>query len=231
MTKANDAQVCERTEDLISFLYNELDELEAQNFEQHRRNCRKCDAEITSFGAVRQSVLAWRNQSLDPTSVNAAPSGPVSIFAPQKRSALAAIRGFFALSPWWMKGATAVATILFCVLAGLAIARLTEDAQPTNLSQAEVEQRMAAEVTKRVNAEIAAQREKNVSSVATTAGPTVERPLMPKPVKTQRDKLMARENMRKPLTRAERERLAADLRLTPDDDEDSLQLLGDRINR
>jgi hypothetical protein len=54
---------------------------------------------------------------------------------------------------------------------------------------------------------------------------------MPKPVKTQRDKLMARENMRKPLTRAERERLAADLRLTPDDDEDSLQLLGDRINR
>jgi hypothetical protein len=35
---------------------------------------------------------------------------------------------------------------------------------------------------------------------------------------------------RRPLSRAEREQLAADLRLMPDDD-DAIDLFGDRINR
>ena len=50
----------------------------------------------------------------------------------------------------------------------------------------------------------------------------------PKPKTTKAPSQVA--NSRRPLTRAEREQLAADLRLLSTDDDVDLNLLGDRIN-
>jgi hypothetical protein len=237
MNEANNSQVCERTEDLVSFLYGELGEREARSFEQHRRNCRTCDAELKAFGPVRQSILTWRDQSLGLTALNSIASNAIQALVPEKnRSALAAIRGFFALAPMWMKGATAVATVLFCVLAGLAVARLLENPRPqVSLtssgfdSEAETERRINEEVKRRVEDRMAALSPKRDDSVAAKPEQPRERRIV---AERQRDlPILAAQKMRKPLTRAEREQLAADLRLVLDEYEDSLELLGDRINR
>lgn len=231
MNEANNFRVCERADDLISFLYDELSEREARSFEQHRRDCRTCDSEIKSFGAVRQSILAWRDQSLGLADPHSQTKNAISAFVPENnRSALAAIRGFIALSPWWMKGATAVATVLFCALAGLAIVGLLKNPPPSVLSQAETNRRIDEEVNRRVKDQMAAFRENRVGSPVTKP----EQP--PTKVATVGDRqrplhIPASQKMRKPLTRAEREQLAADLRLALDEDDDSLQLIGDRINR
>ena len=243
MNEPNCSQVCERADDLISFLYGELGEPETRSFEQHWRNCPACESEVKAFGSVRQSILAWRDQSLGIAWSDRVAANPIPVFADEgRRSALAAIRGFFALSPWWMKGATAVAAVLFCLLAGLAIARLPGNSKSSSQvsstgsgsrSEADIERRIQDEVKRRVEAEIAALNNQKVDSGPTMPDGAVERPRVAIATRTDRERgvIPISQKLRKPLTRAEREQLAADLRLISDEDEDSLQLLGDRINR
>src|SRR5215216_4110416 len=107
---------CERASDLITFLYNEADERERRDFQLHLNECRACRAEVASFGAVRESITAWRDEAL---------AGFVSRpVVTNRKSALAALRQFFDLSPLWLKGATAFAIIAFCVLAGMVFVNL-----------------------------------------------------------------------------------------------------------
>lgn len=243
MNEPNCSQVCERTDDLISFLYGELGESETRSFEQHRRICPSCESEVKAFGSVRQSILAWRDQSLGMAWSDRVIADQIPVLAVEERhSSLAAIRGFFALSPWWMKGATAVGAILFCLLAGLAIARLGENSTsvsqlpstgPASSSEADIERRIQDEVKRRVEAEIAAFNNRKVDSGSKMPKEPVERRRTAIANRADREGgvIPASQKLRKPLTRAEREQLAADLRLISDEDEDSLQLLGDRINR
>jgi hypothetical protein len=247
MNETNGPQVCERAEELVSFLYGELGEREARSFEQHRRNCPTCESEISAFGSVRNSILAWRDQSLGLTPSNSIAPNAIPTFAPNNSpSALAAIRSFFALSPWWMKGATAVATVVFCLVAGLTVVRLmNENSQSAPIpqisstgsapgSEADIERRIQDEVKRRVEAEIAAlNSQKDVSPQTIPDRPFEQRRMANENSRTVHDRglIPASQKMRKPLTRAEREQLAADLRLISDEDEDSLQLLGDRINQ
>src|SRR6185295_13368167 len=121
----NDALICGRENDLVGFLYGELSESEATAFERHLRECAACNTELAGFGVVRESVVAWRNESLGSVALPSQNTNPSFGGKRQPgRSAVAALREFFNLSPLWMKGALAFATILFCVLAGLAVARL-----------------------------------------------------------------------------------------------------------
>src|SRR5688500_3820807 len=99
---------CERSDDLISFLYQELDERQGGSFEQHLADCRSCSRELSSFSAIRNGVVAWRERSLG--IINQRP-GLAFSFA-EKPSAIAAIRQFFALAPLWLKGSVAFASVL-----------------------------------------------------------------------------------------------------------------------
>ena len=56
--------ICERGDDLISFLYQELDEREGRAFERHLADCASCSRELSSFSEIRNGVVAWRDQSL-----------------------------------------------------------------------------------------------------------------------------------------------------------------------
>lgn len=126
MEKLEQSASCARAEELVAYLYGETDEREALEFERHMTECRACAVELSSFRSVREEVLEWRNQSL-PSFESARDVAHTSSAAPQrKRSALAALREFFALSPAWMRAATALAAIVICALAAFTIAHFSE---------------------------------------------------------------------------------------------------------
>ena len=235
----NDDLTCGRENDLVGFLYGELNEAEAIAFQRHLQDCTTCNAELADFGEVRESVVAWRNESLGsvafPAQVTA--SSPTEAVRATP-SAMAALRGFFNLSPLWMKGAVAFAAVLFCVFAGLALARLRE-APPaaiavtpgaTNSSpqdiKALVEQRVQEELTriKNSNAKPPAQLTANDSSQRNPHKRTANR-------NTQVAVSASSQKARRPLSRTEREQLANDLRLVSAKNDGDLDLLDDRINQ
>jgi anti-sigma factor RsiW len=206
---------CERGSDLIAFLYNETDERETRDFELHLQQCSKCREEVASFGSVRESIGALRDEAL---------AGFVATAPVRKKSALAALRQFVDLSPLWLKGATAFAAVTFCVLAALAIIRLKTTEPPltiANQGAVYTEQ----DVNRLVNEALAKQQANTTRSVETPAV-AVESP-KPKPARIAEPTQATKS--RRPLSKAEREQLAADLRLLHDDAD--LDLLGDRINQ
>lgn len=159
MDSSSGANQCARAEDLVSYLYNEATPDEARDFEKHVRHCASCDAELAAFGGVRQAINGWRQQALG--SLTSPAFETARAFAParassRKRSALAALREFFTLSPAWMRAATAAAAIMFCALAVIAVAYFVQKPQTVIVekpiksghSDEEVE-RMIAEALKR----------------------------------------------------------------------------------
>lgn len=209
MNEIMNSPVCERAEDLMAFLYREMNDSEMRSFELHLRDCANCRTELASFGDLRESIVAWRDEAL---------SGFVSTPLPAKKSALAALRQFFGLSPLWLRAATGFAIVAFCVLVVLAIVN--------NKTESTVAVKTEATYTQQeVNHLIA-------DALAKQQPPPIEK--APEQVvlvaKPPRPKTPARQvKDRRPLSRAEREQLAADLRLVAD--EDDIDLLGDRINR
>src|SRR5690348_14925612 len=110
MNEMTHSPICERAPDLMAFLYHEMNDGETREFELHLQECGSCREEFASFGVVRESIAEWRDEAL---------AGFVSTPPVKKKSALAALRQFFDLSPLWLKAATGFAVIAFCVLAGL----------------------------------------------------------------------------------------------------------------
>ena len=207
----NEKTICERAVDVVSYLYGETDERETRDVELHLRECRSCQAEAASFGQVRESIVAWRDEVL---------TGfiPSTVTLHDKRSALAAFRQFFDLSPLWLKAATAFAAVVFCVFAVLLVVNFKKESVPPPVqangryTQQEVDQMIKEAVAKQ-------QIQPRVEEKAPEQVVVVNQPARKKQA-TQG---------RRPLSRAERDQLAADLRLLPTDDE--LNLLGDRINQ
>ncbi len=232
MNETINSQLCERADDLISFLYGELGDRELRSFEQHLRTCNHCESELAAFGHVRRSVQDWRDESL-----NLAISTFPQTERPQpaiKHSAWAAIRAFFEISPLWMKGASAFAAVLFCVLSLLAITRLYQDPQPLPTpGELHTEEEFRIAVASQANI-LAQKKIDDEVRIALANDDRVQprRSINNKPASSP-NLAQAPRKTSKPLSRSERNQLAADLRLISDEvyDEDSLHLLGDRINR
>jgi anti-sigma factor RsiW len=234
-----DALTCGRENDLIGFLYGELNEEEANAFQRHLRECAACNTELAAFGDVRESVVAWRNESLGNVAfpIQTTASSPTDA-ARTRPSAMAALREFFNLSPLWMKGAVAFAAILFCVFAGLALARLREKptaavaATPaaTNSSSQElkalVEQGVQEEL-KRIKDSQTTPQSPSTATATSQGGPS-------KRIANRNTQLAlsaSSQKARRPLSKTEREQLASDLRLVSAKNEGDLDLLDDRINQ
>jgi len=217
MNERNHSPECGRASDLIAFLYNEANESETRDFELHLKACRACREEVASFGVVRESITAWRDEAL---------SGFVSTPLPaasQKKSAIAALRQFFDLSPLWLKGATAFAILAFCALAYLAtvgLNRTERGSAGSTIATPKPETLYTQQDVDRLVKDALAKQQQPQQPVVVAQSP--------KPKTTKAPSQLA--NSRRPLTRAEREQLAADLRLLSTDDDADLNLLGDRIN-
>lgn len=205
---------CERASDLIAFLYNEADEREWRDFQLHLNECSTCREEVASFGVVRESISEWRDEALA-----GFVSQPVTTKAPRK-SALAALRQFFDLSPLWLKGATAFAVVAFCVLAVMVFMQ-SKNVQVASTAPSSETHYTKADVERLVNEALAKQ----------------EKPKPPTPLTVQESPKPKRSaatqfaKSRRPLSRAEREQLAADLRLLSTSEDEALNLIGDRINQ
>ena len=234
----NEDLTCGRENDLIGFLYGELNEVDAIAFQRHLNDCATCNAELADFGEVRESVVAWRNESLGSVAFPAQVIASSHNGAPRATpSAVAALREFFKLSPLWMKGAVAFAAVLFCVFAGLALARLRQ-APPSPLAVAPgatigLPEELKALVDQRVQEEL--NRIKN-SERRAPAPLTANDSSQKNPVKRFANRntqvaLSASQKARRPLSKTEREQLANDLRLVSAKNDSDLDLLDDRINQ
>lgn len=232
----NNDLTCGRENDLIGFLYGELNEGETIAFQRHLKDCPSCNAELADFGDVRESIVAWRNESLGSVAFPAQVTTPIE--TPRARpSAVAALREFFNLSPLWMKGAVAFAAVLFCVFAGLALARLREaptaSIAVTPGQSTTSPEGLKALVDQRVQEEL--KRIKN-SEAPPPAPLTAKDSSQRNPVKRIANRntqvaLSASQKARRPLSRTEREQLANDLRLVSAKNDGDLDLLDDRINQ
>lgn len=234
-----DAPVCGRENDLIAFLYSELSDTEKKSFESHMHSCRFCLMEAGEFRLIRDSVIAWRDESLGHDSVTVPQT---STFNQPKGSALAALRAFFDLSPLWMKGAVGIAAMLFCVFSVLAVVNLKKPAAITTdgvKNSSYSPQEMNALVEQRVQEELA--RRKAVEALPPTESSRASDAANDKTVPVRSRGLLSSGSevaanarngkARRPLSKAEREQLAADLRLVSSGSESGLNLVGDQINQ
>lgn|SRR6266498_1022684 len=225
---------CGRENDLITFLYGELNDYEARTFQRHVQVCASCHAELEAFRDIRESMVAWRNEALGVTS---SPVWAVTKVDHKKSSALAALREFFRLSPLWMKAAVA-ASVLFCVMAGFAIARFRDKPPVATIANqgstphspqeldAIVERRVREELIRQENSK---QRRPNPKSILATADEAPRRRVANRGNTVAFN--LSNQKARRPLSKTEREQLAADLRLISVKSESDLDLLGDRINQ
>jgi anti-sigma factor RsiW len=216
---------CERVNDLVSFLYGEISEREAQDFESHLQLCSECRTELASFGDVRQSVNLWKKEALGSF------VSPQVIAPTKKRSAVAAFHEFFHLSPLWLKIAVGFATVLFLVMLTSLVVSYK---QPENIpTMATSDKQFSQEDLKRAVA--TALKEQEAKTVAANGGPQKqERTIQATEfVKNREIKPVNKSTQwgRRSLSKSERDQLAADLRLTSAGDDESLNLLGERINQ
>ena len=214
------SSTCERADDLVSVLYGEAGEQERRDFELHLKQCDNCRAEFAAFAQVRESIGEWRDEAL---------AGFVSTqpaVAPVRKSALAALRQFFDLSPLWLKGAVGFAAAIFCVLVALAVMRSGPADEPLRVAEGNPDAVYTKQDLDRAVQEALAKQQREQP---------VEEPkpeiLVQAPTPKSSNIAKSEPKARRPFSKAERAQLAADLRLLSSDDEEDLDLLDDRINR
>ena len=213
------SSTCERADDLVSVLYGEASETERREFELHMKQCGSCRAEFAAFALVRESVGEWRDEAL---------SGFVPAHAaavPVRKSALAAWRQFFDLSPLWLKGAVGFAAVVFCVLAVLTVMKST-DKPVTTVATGNPGAVYTKQDLDRAVQEALAKQQREQPTTEPRSTVVVE---SPRPQSSNVAK--AEPKARRPFSKAERDQLAAELRLITNDDEADLDLLYDRRDR
>jgi len=215
----NDSSTCERAGDLVSVLYGEATEREQRDFEQHLKQCGNCRAEFAAFAQVRESIGEWRDEAL-----SGFVSSPV-VAAPPRKSALAALRQFFDLSPLWMKGAVGFAAVAFCVLVVLVLGRFSSPREVQIASGSSAAVYTQKDVDRAV-AEALAKQEALVRKEREQRDLETPKPMVTVSAAGSKSSTLAKSTRapheRRPFSRAEREQLAADLRLLSSADDSEL---------
>ena len=231
MRGLNERPVCHRAEDLVTFLYGEASEAEAQDFRTHLRECAACSSEFAIFNQVHESIVHWRNEALglsfEASRVQAADNSNQFGRPERKLSALAAVREFFSVSPVWLRAAAAFAVLLLCVMTGLTLrlwqrpnAVAEQASAPKNTDadfQKAVQRGVADKLAELKRQESTSVGQSDVSPKQSAVSKKNERQRAPQ---FAANRSQPRYPRFKGLTRQEREQLAADLRLVPTDDEE-----------
>ena len=222
-----DALSCERGDDLIAFLYHELSEPETRDFERHLATCSSCALELGSFREIRAGVVAWREQTLGLSPVST--PAQVAFGQQEKPSALLAIRQFFALSPVWLKGAVAFASILFVAAVALLAMNLNSSPVVPMVEHRYTEAELKAKVEEGIQARL---REFNSAAEKPPQQELAQSPNRVQPPQPRFKSAGSVANTRRaPLTKSERQQLAADLRLLSPSEDSDLDLWSEQINR
>jgi anti-sigma factor RsiW len=232
MQNMNERPICHRSEDLVTYLYGEANDADAKDFAAHMRLCDACRSEFAIFQQVHDSILQWRSEALGAGSlVDSSATTPAAIHlaaltSHQPRlSAFAAVREFFSVSPLWLRGATALASLVFCVLVIFAVSRYWTKSAPTMVNDPDHKVYTPSEFQAAVNNEVERRRVAAIKQPQTTEPPSktgVSNSGQPRRVRKPNSGSQSARLPQKRLTRKEREQLAADLRLFPSSDEDDL---------
>jgi anti-sigma factor RsiW len=223
MNEMDNSPSCERASELISVLYGETSERERREFELHSQQCSNCRAELAAFAQVRESIRDWRDEAL--TGFVASPVAPAPARA--KKSAIAALRQFFDLSPLWMKVAVGFAAVVFCVLAAVAVMRLGATNEVPQVAIGNPGAVYTQQDVERIVQEALARKEREQRAAEAKEVVVESLPAKDESVTASRRTAKAR----RPFSKYEREQLAAELRLLSERDSLDLDLLGDQINR
>jgi hypothetical protein len=226
MRNMNERPVCHRADDLVTYLYGEANEVDSRDFADHLQQCDACRVEFRVFEQVHESILLWRNEALGSSFSPAVPAETTvdsSTFVQHKLklSAIEALREFFSVSPLWLRGATAFAALLLCVLGVLAISRSWN--KPVQLANNDKEAKYSQQQFDRA---LQKQVDEKVAQLSARQNPpkTVEDPTPDKSKDNGPQVTVYRSQPKtqrpRGLSRQEREQLAADLRLIPRDDDE-----------
>lgn len=113
---------CSFTQDVVSYLYDEMSGGEKLKFEQHLRGCLRCGEELGAFSTVSNSIQNWRDIEF-----SGAPTPEISrsLYDPTNTlvevdqnnggSWLSNLRQLFDLSPAWLKTAAAFGTLAIII--------------------------------------------------------------------------------------------------------------------
>lgn len=116
---------CEFAEELVSYLYDEMNGADKSRFENHLEACEPCRDELAEFSLARASIQEWHDKEFMPLANPA-----IKIPYPQKssRSWFVAVRELFTLSPAWMTASTAFAALAICAaLFAVVVSSLRDD--------------------------------------------------------------------------------------------------------
>jgi hypothetical protein len=232
MQNVTDRPICHRAEDLVTFLYGEASEVDAADFTEHLTACVACQSEYRAFQQVHDSIVEWRTAALGsvPVAAPAVTTAPVAVprlvaANPRTRvSAIAALREFFGVAPFWLRSASAVAAVAVIALVMILGVRMRQGKVYT---QAQLDEAVNRAVNK---VKVTQPTPTQVNSPDKNQQEEIARD-NPKPAPAQRVvRATLVVNRQRPvrLNRQEREQLAADLRLIPNrDEEESRFLLSD----
>ncbi len=115
------ATACDRSSDLVAYLYGEATPAEIASFERHLQTCPVCRAELEGLQTVRTALQSWEMDAVAPR-----------LQLVVRPTVWQAWREFFALLPMWGKLATGAAAIVLVL--SLANLRLTFGPQGVSLS-------------------------------------------------------------------------------------------------
>jgi hypothetical protein len=120
-TPHKSATACDRSSELVAYLYGEATQAEVASFERHLHTCPVCRAELEGLQTVRTALQSWEMDAV-------APRLQLVI----RPTVWQAWREFFALLPMWGRLATGAAAIVLVL--SLANLRLTVGPQGVSLS-------------------------------------------------------------------------------------------------
>jgi hypothetical protein len=116
---------CDYSEQLVSYIYGEIEAAEKPEFEAHLKKCRVCSEEVAAFTGVHFSISEWKSQEFSaletprieiPYEKKESPA-PARVVSGVSGSWLDSLRGLFSLNPVWAGGATMAALGIFALVA------------------------------------------------------------------------------------------------------------------
>jgi hypothetical protein len=108
---------CGFSEQIVSYIYDEMNVSEKASFDVHIAKCTDCSDELAGFGLVRSKIFDWKSEEFLQLATPKIQIPYEVASRENKISFFSSVREFFAFSQVWMKTATAFASL--AIVAGI----------------------------------------------------------------------------------------------------------------
>jgi hypothetical protein len=112
------SESCSFSEQIVSFIYDEMSEQEKSAFVNHSSKCVVCSEELSAFGTVHSEIVDWKRQEFLPLQTPEVRIPYVTVAQEAKKPLFAGFFEFFSFSQVWVKTTTAFAMLV--IFSGIA---------------------------------------------------------------------------------------------------------------